>query len=233
MAEAANPMQGYTDWLAQQRALFESTTQSLTHATSTWPALPAGFNPALHDKLKDGFAKLGLALPDTSAALPSLADSLMGPMMSRLGKAPTFAHLWDMDQKLAGVSAAWAALHGANTAYHALITRGWAKAQSNLLAKATPTDAKAVDPRASTDAWLAELNTVLLELMRGDEYLALQKRLLDAGLQVREQLRRLGEDLAEWFQLPSRNEVDDLARAVTELRRDLRRERRRSAVPGA
>ena len=233
MAEAANPMQGYTDWLAQQRALFESTTQSLAHASSTWPALPAGFDPAWQDKLKDGFAKLGLAVPDASAALPSLADSLMAPMMSRLGQAPTFAHLWDMDQKLAGVSAAWAALHGANTAYHALIARGWAQAQSNLLAKVPLANAKPVDPRASTDAWLAELNAVLLELMRSDDYLAVQRCLLDAGLQVREQLLKLGEDLAEWFQLPSRNEVDDLARAVTELRRDLRRERRRSAVPGA
>ena len=137
-------------------------------------------------------------MPDTSAALPSLADSLMGPMMSRLNQAPTFAHLWDMDQKLAGLSAAWTALHAANAAYQALIARGWGMAQQNLLAKSATAAAKPADWRAGTDAWLAELNAVLLELMRSDEYLALQKRLLDAGLQVREQLRKLGEDLAEW-----------------------------------
>lgn len=233
MAEAASPQQGLPEWFAQQQALFETMTQGFKQAADAWPTLPGGPDPAWQDQLKSSFARLGLALPDGGTALPSLADGLMGPMMSRLSQAPTFAHLWDMDQKLAGLSVAWAALHGANAAYHALIARGWAKAQRNLLAKAPPADGKPVDWRAGTDAWLAELNAVLLETMRSDEYLALQKRLLDAGLQVREQLRKLGEDLAEWFQLPSRNEVDDLARSVTELRRELRRERRRAAATGA
>lgn len=232
MAEATRPPQGAPDWFAQQQALFAAMTQSFKQAASAWPTPPgAFFDPAWPDTLKSGLARFGLAVPDADAALPSLADGLMGPMMSRLTQAPTFAHLWDMDQKLAGLSAAWAALHGANAAYQALIARGWATAQRNLLAKAPPADGQPADLRAGTDAWLAELNAALLELMRGDEYLALQKRLLDAGLQVREQLRKLGEDLAEWFQLPSRDEVDDLARSVTELRRELRRERRRAAAP--
>ncbi|MGL6111783.1 MAG: poly(R)-hydroxyalkanoic acid synthase subunit PhaE [Rubrivivax sp.] len=233
MAEATQAPPGAPDWFAQQQAIFEAMTQSFKQAASAWPAPPGAFDPTAQATLKNNLARFGLNVPDAEAALPSLADALIGPMMSRLTQAPTFAHLWDMDQKLAGLSAAWAALHGANAAYHALIARGWATAQKNLLAKAPPADAKPADLRAGTDAWLAELNAALLDLMRSDEYLALQKRLLDAGLQVREQLRKLGEDMAEWFQLPSRNEVDDLARAVTELRRELRRERRRAAAPTA
>jgi hypothetical protein len=234
MAEAPRPPQGALDWFSQQQALFAAMTSGLTQPASAWPTLPGGFDPALQDKLRGGFARLGLAAPDAGAVLPSMADGLMGPMMNRLTQAPTFAHLWDMDQKLAGLSAAWAALHSANAAYQALVARGWAVAQQNLMKKAATADAKPTpDLRAGTDAWLGELNAALLELMRGDEYLALQKRLLDAGLQVREQLRKLGEDLAEWFQLPSRNEVDDVARAVTQLRRELRRERRRAAAPAA
>ena len=45
-------------------------------------------------------------------------------------------------------------------------------------------------------------------------------------VQAREQLGKVGEDMAEWFQLPSRAEFDELARSVTELRRDLRRAKR-------
>ena len=233
MAETTRPPQGAPDWLARQQALFAAMTQSFKQVTDAWPQLPGAPDAEWQEKLKGSFDRFGLAVPEVGEALPSLAGGLMGPMMSRLTQAPTFAQLWDMDQKLAGLSAAWVALHEANAAYHALIARGWATAQRNLLAKAPPTDGKPVDWRAGTDAWLAELNAALLELMRDDEYLALQKRLLDAGLQVREQLRKLGEDLAEWFQLPSRGEVDDLARAVTELRRELRRERRRAASTGA
>lgn len=233
MADVTHPPQGAFDWLGQQQALFAAMSQSFRQFADAMPSLPGAPDAAWQDKLRSSFDKFGVAVADGSGALPSLADGLMGPMMSRLKQAPTFAHLWDMDQKLAGLSAAWAALHEANAAYHALVARGWATAQRNVLAKAPPKDGKPAAWRDGTDAWLTELNAALLELMRGDEYLALQKRLLDAGLQVREQLRKLGEDLAEWFQLPSRGEVDDLARAVTELRRELRRERRRAAAPGA
>lgn len=208
-------------------------TQSFRQFADTMPALPGAPHAAWQDKLRSSLDRFGLAAADGGGALPSLADGLMGPMMSRLTQAPTFAHLWDMDQKLAGLSAAWVALHEASAACHALIARGWATTQRNVLAKAPPKDGRPAAWPDGTDAWLAELNAAPLELMRGDEYLALQKRLLDAGLQVREQLRKLGEDLAEWFQLPSRGEVDDLARTVTELRRELRRERRPAAAPGA
>lgn len=236
MAETTRPPQGAFDWLTQQQAMFAAMTRSFKQTADAWAKLHWTPDPAWQNALKSSFDRFGLAIPDGGAALPSLADGLMGPMISRLTQAPTFAHLWDMDQKLAGLGAAWAALQGANAAYHALLARGWAQAQQNVLAKTSSVNAKVgkhADMRNGTDVWLAELNAVLLELMRGDEYLALQKRLLDAGLQVREQLRKLGEDLAEWFQLPSRNEVDDLARAVTELRRELRRERRRAAAPTA
>ena len=233
MAEDPRPPQAAADWLGQQQALFAAMTQSLEQVADAWPTLPGAPDAEWQRKLQASFGKFGFAFPDSGAALPSLADGLMGPMMNRLTQAPTFAQLWDMDQKLAGLSAAWLRLHEANAAYHALVARGWSTAQRNLLTKAPPAQGKPADWRAGTDAWLAELNAALLELMRGDEYLALQKRLLDAGLQVREQLRKLGEDLAEWFQLPSRNEVDDLARALTNLRRELRRERRRAVPAGA
>jgi hypothetical protein len=106
MAETASPIQGYNDWLVQQQALFATMTIGFAQAASAWPTLPGGFDPALQDQLRDSFTKLGLAAPDASEVLPSLADGLMGPMMSRQSQVPTFAHLWDMDQKLAGLSAA-------------------------------------------------------------------------------------------------------------------------------
>lgn len=100
--------------------------------------------------------------------------------------------------------------------------------QQNLLKKATtPTEAKAAfDWRTGIDAWLTELNAEMLALLRTDDYLAAQKQLLAAGLQAREQFGKVGDDMAEWFQLPSRAEFDELARSLTELRRDLRRAKR-------
>ena len=189
----------------------------------SWPAMADFSTP---EKLREAFAKFGVTVPELGAGMPSLADGLMGPMLNRLTQAPSFAHLWDMDQKLGGVAAACAALNQASSAFQQLVGKAWTQAQQNLLKKAVAPSADgqaAFDWRAGVDRWLAELNNEMLVLMRTDDYLAAQKQLLAAGLQAREQLARVGEDMAEWFQLPSRAEFDDLARSVTELRRELRR----------
>ena len=193
-----------------------------------WPAMPGLISPELQSRLSATFAKLGVAVPEGNAPLPSLADALLG----RLTQTPTFAHLWDLDRKFAGVTAAWSRLHLSDLAYRALVARAWTTAQQRLPKRSAkqraqtappPKGSPDVDWRAGLDEGLSELNGALLELMRSDEYLEAQRQLLSAGMDVREQLRHVGEDMAELFQLPGRDEVDDLGRAVVELRRELRR----------
>jgi HAMP domain-containing protein len=91
--------------------------------------------------------------------------------------------------------------------------------QSALTAKAPA----ALDWSEGMDAWLADLNTALTDLMRTPDYGKSQKQLVEAGTEVREQLRKLGDEMAPWFQLPGRDEVDDLAKSVAEMRKQLRR----------
>ena len=195
---------------------------------AAWPTMPGLIDPELQSRLNATFAKLGVAVPEGNAPLPSLADALLG----RLTQTPTFAHLWDLDQKFAGVTAAWSRLHLSDLAYRALVARASTTAQQRLLKRSAkqrahtappPKGSPGVDWRAGLDEGLSELNGALLELMRSDEYLEAQRQLLSAGMDVREQLRHVGEDMAELFQLPGRDEVDDLGRAVVELRRELRR----------
>ena len=197
------------------------------------PAMPNLMDPASQDKVREQFkamlGKFGVGLPEGAGAMPSVADA----MLERLTKAPAFAHLWDMDKKLVGLMAAWTQLHTANLAYRTLVAKAWTglqqaaaqkAAQNAMTAKAPPT----LDWSESVDAWLAELNTALTELMRSPDYSKAQKQLVDAGTEVRTQLKKLGDEMAPWFQLPGRDEVDDLARAVADMRKQLRRLR-----PGA
>jgi HAMP domain-containing protein len=193
---------------------------------AAWPTMPGLIDPDLQSRLVATFAKLGVAVPEDNAPLPSLADALLG----RLAQTPTFAHLWDLDQKFAGVAGAWTRLHLSNLAYRALVARAWTTAQQRLLARSAkaqaappPKGSPDVDWRANLDAGLSELNGALLELMRSDEYLKAQRQLMSAGMDMRDQLRHVGEDMAELFQLPGRTEVDDLTRSVADMRRELRR----------
>ena len=191
------------------------------------PAMPNLLDPALQDKLKAMLDKFGVGLPDGAGGMPSVADA----MLERLTKAPAFAHLWDLDKKLVGLMAAWTQLHTANLAYRTLVARAWTGLQQAALQKAAENAQTALTAKAPTtlawsegaDAWLADLNTALTDLMRTPDYAKAQKQLVEAGTEVRDQLKKLGDQMAPWFQLPGRDEVDDLAKAVADMRKQLRR----------
>lgn len=224
MAQPPDPLQELNDWLAHQQSLMRTMTAPMSDDTAAaWP-LPS-LEPNLQAKLVEMFKKFGVAMPEASQGMPSLADAMLG----RLTQAPTFAHLWDFDQKLVGLMGAWTKLHAANGAYRALVARAWADAQHGAIRRASqktstgPSGTVKLDGNATLDDWLLEVNDALLRLMRTDEYVKAQQQLLNAGMEMREQLRKIGDEVAQWFQLPCREEVDDLARSVADMRRQLRR----------
>lgn len=224
MAQIPDPLQELSDWLAHQQSLMRAMTASVSDASAAaWP-LPS-LEPRLQETLVAMFQKFGIAMPEASQGMPSLADAMLG----RLTRAPTFAHLWDLDRKLVGLMGAWTKLHAANEAYRMLVTRAWVGAQQGAIRRASqktspdPSGTVKLDGDAALDDWLLEVNDALLGLMRTDEYVKAQQQLLNAGMEMREQLRKMGDEVAEWLQLPGREEVDDLARSVADMRRQLRR----------
>jgi hypothetical protein len=161
-----------------------------------------------------------------------MAEALLG----RVDSAPALAPLWDFDRKSAAAAAAWWRLQEAQAKYRALLDSVWPAVQKAMLERHTQTlkRGKAATVRGGVDGWLDALNEALLELMRTPAYLQAQRDTLDAGLTYREALVAIADDVGEWLQLPTRSEVDDLARAVVELRREVRARRRpepRNAQP--
>lgn len=231
----ATQTQRANDAIAQMSKAWADATGgagALGQAAPSWPAampaMPNLMDPALQDKLKAMLGKFGVGLPDTTTGaaggMPSVADA----MLERLTKAPAFAHLWDLDKKLVGLMASWTKLHTANLAYRTLVAKAWTGLQQAALQKAAqnalaPKAPPALDWSEGADAWLAELNTALTDLMRTPDYAASQKELFAAGTEVRDQLKKLADEMAPWFQLPSGDEVGDMAKSVTEMRKQLRR----------
>ena len=77
--------------------------------------------------------------------------------------------------------------------------------------------------RGSTDRWLAIANETLIEVHRSDEFLEAQRRMLRAASDCRLQEREIAEAWCEAAHMPTRTEVDELQRTVTELRREAAR----------
>jgi hypothetical protein len=76
--------------------------------------------------------------------------------------------------------------------------------------------------RGLTDRWLAVANDTLIEVHRSDEFVGAQRRMLRAASDLHLQERKLAEAWSEAVHLPTRTEVDELQRTVTELRREVR-----------
>lgn len=156
----------------------------------------------------------------------------------RMAEAPTLATLWDTDRKLLASTLAFGRWQRAQAEVARAMdsaTRDAQAAFAERLKERTAAAASAspgAPPPLMNDAfdqWLAVLNEAMLGTMREEPYLVAQRRLVETGLAFRESLAALADEASEWFQLPSRTDFDDLARSVTELRRELRALKRGSA----
>jgi hypothetical protein len=70
--------------------------------------------------------------------------------------------------------------------------------------------------------WVETANTALLETQRSEAYLKSQRKILMASTDLRLAQQEIATFYSEMFGYPTREELDDVHRTVTELRRELR-----------
>ena len=70
--------------------------------------------------------------------------------------------------------------------------------------------------------WTETTNRVLLATQRSEPFLKTQAAMIRAGTELRLAQQQVAERWAESFGLPTRTEIDDVHRTLTELRRELR-----------
>jgi hypothetical protein len=79
--------------------------------------------------------------------------------------------------------------------------------------------------------WVETANEVLLETQRSEAFLTTQRDLIKASSELRLAQQELAAFYSEMFGYPTRTELDDVHRTVTELRRELRAFKRESRAP--
>ncbi|SAL85407.1 Poly(R)-hydroxyalkanoic acid synthase subunit (PHA_synth_III_E) [Caballeronia terrestris] len=83
--------------------------------------------------------------------------------------------------------------------------------------------------RGLTDRWLKVANETLIEAHRSEEFVEAQTGMLRAASDYRLRERALAESWCEAYHIPTRTEVDEIQRTVTELRRQIRLLQRQNA----
>ena len=163
-----------------------------------------------------------------------LGDEL-SDAIERMAQGPKLADVWDIDRKLMASFLAWTKMRQQLAAYNANASRPWMRAMERHRAT-TPTGKGTEVPswRDDFSAWSAIANEELIRNQRSDEFLQVQRDLLQAGIAFRKTQTDLNETVSGLFGIPTQSDYDELSRQLTELRREVRAlAREKSAAPAA
>jgi len=156
-------------------------------------------------------------------------------VIARMADGVQLADLWTAEREQARVAQTWSELRRRALEHNVVVLEAWLRAGrafAQALGDHIRTHGHAPAGRAVLDLWTSTANEILIETQRSDAFLESQAALLRASAELRLAQRSLAEQVADQFDMPSRTELDDVHRAMTELRRELRLLRRQVAALG-
>jgi polyhydroxyalkanoate synthase subunit PhaE len=153
----------------------------------------------------------------------------MDQALQKMAEGPRLADLWNTEQKMLALFNAWSALRRRSLEHNTVMLQAWiaaaGKFAQELNARADRKE-RVETWRDMLALWVETANSVLLETQRSETYLKSQREILKASVELRLAQQELAALYSEVFGYPTRQELDDVHRAVTELRRELRASRR-------
>ena len=158
------------------------------------------------------------------------ATTGMEEAVGRLAQGPRLADAFDMERRYARVTQAWLELRRHSLEHQSVVMEAWLQAGklfSEELAGRTGADGRAPDSKTQLQMWTDTANRVLLEAQRSERFLQTQVAQIRASTELRVAQGDLVEYYGERFGFPTRTELDDVHRTVTELRREMRALKRR------
>lgn len=167
------------------------------------------------------------------ASLRAMADprtwlSGMGGLDGVAGafaQGPRLADLWNTERQHARTMQAWMDVRRRALEHNAVLLEAWMKAGhafTEELTGRTRAEGRMPDGKAVQALWIETANRVLLEAQRSQPFLQTQAATIRAGTEMRLAQTEAAEHWADGLGLPTRTELDDVHRALTTLRREVR-----------
>jgi hypothetical protein len=117
--------------------------------------------------------------------------------------------------------------------HNAVVLEAWLQAGRSFAEQLTKIEPKPLNAKAALTLWTEIANQQLLESQRSEPFLQTQAALIRATTELRVTQQELVEHFGKQYGFPTRTELDDVHRTVTELRRELRAMRQEQRVPAA
>jgi len=145
--------------------------------------------------------------------------------LGRMAEGPRFADLWEAERRYAGVLQAWMNLRRRSLEHNAVTLEAWLQA-GRRFTEQLAANTNAADAKAALALWVETANRELLETQRSERFLQTQAAMIRATTELRLAQQDLVEHFGKQYGFPTRTELDDVHRTVTELRRELREMKR-------
>jgi polyhydroxyalkanoate synthase subunit PhaE len=206
----------------------QNSTEAFQKLMTAWKDLPATFQTA------GGGAKD----PITFELLQKIFDprewlntvGMMDDTARYMSEGPKFADIGQVEGKFAALMTASAELRATSIEYQTHLLGAWTKAATEFATKLNEA-AQSNKPIGSRNdlvaLWVETANRHQLEVQSTPAFLETQRKLLRASTTLRLAQQNVTDHFAEMFGLPTRPEIDDLTKTVSELRRELRAQRRK------
>ena len=152
----------------------------------------------------------------------TLATGGLEEVLGRMAEGPRFADLWEIERRYAGVLQAWMNVRRRGLEHCAVVLQAWLDAAREFAEQLAARSEPAVDTKAALSLWTEIANHQLLETQRSEPFLQTQAALIRATTELRLAQQELVEYFGKQYGFPTRTELDDVHRTLTELRRELR-----------
>jgi class III poly(R)-hydroxyalkanoic acid synthase PhaE subunit len=153
----------------------------------------------------------------------------MDDVLGRIAEGPRFADLWEAERRYARVLQAWMTVRRTGLEHNAVVLEAWTKAAGQFckdLAERAGANTQVPDAKQALALWTDIANRHLLEAQHSEPFLRTQAAMIRASTDLRMAQQDLVEHFGKQYGFPTRTELDDVHRTVTELRREMRAMRR-------
>jgi hypothetical protein len=246
--------------LESQQGLFRDWAEKMRVASETGDGVQGVADTAGFEAAREAFSKMWSSASELSASLaravqggqaqdPIATEMLakifdpkawfagtntMDESLQKIAEGPRLADLWQTERKFGALFNAWVALRRRNLEHNTIMLDAWMRATgafSRALNLRAEKGQKLESWREGLALWVETANEVLLETQRTEAFLKSQRESLKASTDFRLAQRELAEYYSEMFGYPTRAELDDVHKTVTELRRELRALKRARREP--
>lgn len=186
-------------------------------------------------------ADLAIRLTQATGATGGVFDRIVDPrqwlagtgamddVLARMVDAPRLADLFDLERRYASVMRRWVDLRQRSLEHQRVLLQAWMQAGQTCLtglAGRAGAEGKPLEPKQALALWTEIGNREMLQTQRSEAFLGTQREMIRASTELRLAQSELSEHIGKQYGLPTRSEVDDVHRSMTEMRRELRRTRR-------